>query len=163
MRKDTRKLLLDVGNMLREKRWSVSIAESCTGGLVGSFLTSISGSSDYFSGGVIAYSDKVKKSVLSVSTSVLHKFGAVSEEVVKEMAKGVKKLFGTDVGIAVSGIAGPTGGSREKPVGTVVMGVDIPGKIITNILHLEGERNRIREMASIKVLEMLKKSLEEAK
>jgi PncC family amidohydrolase len=163
MRKNTQELLENVGNLLRKKEWTVSVAESCTGGLLGSLLTSIPGSSDYFSGGVIAYCDEVKKSLLSVSPRMLEKFGAVSEEVVKEMAHNVRKLLGTDVGIAVSGIAGPTGGSEKKPVGTVALGVDINGKIITNIVHLDGERNEIREMASIKILEMLKKMLEEIK
>jgi PncC family amidohydrolase len=163
MQKNTRELLENIGNLLRKKGCTVSVAESCTGGLVGSLLTSIPGSSDYFSGGVIAYSDEVKKSLLSVSTHALEKFGAVSEEIVGEMAQGVKKLIGTDIGVAISGIAGPTGGSEKKPVGTVALGVDIHGKIITNILQLDGERNEIREMGGIKVLEMLKKLLEEIK
>jgi PncC family amidohydrolase len=163
MLKNTQELLENIGDLLREKGWTVSVAESCTGGLLGSLLTSIPGSSDYFSGGVIAYSDEVKKSLLSVSARTLEKFGAVSEEVVKEMARNVRRLLGTDIGIAVSGIAGPAGGSEKKPVGTVVLGVDIHGKIITNIVQLDGGRNEIREMAGIKVLEMLKKMLEEIK
>jgi len=163
MQKTTLKLLENIGNLLREKGWTISVAESCTGGLIGSLLTSVPGSSDYFLGGIIAYSDKIKIGVLSISALTLRKFGAVSEEVVGEMASGIKKLIKTDVGIAVSGIAGPTGGSEKKPVGTIALGVDIPGKIITNIVHFEGERNRIKEKAGIKVLEMLKKLLEEIK
>lgn len=163
MQKDTLKLLENIGNLLREKGWTVSVAESCTGGLLGSLLTAVPGSSDYFPGGIIAYSDKIKIGVLSISALTLRKFGAVSKEVVGEMASGVKKLIGTDVGIAVSGVAGPAGGSEKKPVGTVALGVDIRGKIITNIVRFEGERNVIREMAVIKILEMLKKLLEEIK
>jgi PncC family amidohydrolase len=163
MQKDLRKLIEETGNLLRKNGWTVSTAESCTGGLIGSFLTSISGSSDYFKGGVIAYSNEIKINLLSVSTQTLKKFGTVSEETVREMACGVKKLLKTNVGISSSGIAGPTGGTENKPVGTVALGVDIPQKIITNIVHLEGDRNNIRKLAGIRVLEMLKNLLEEIK
>jgi PncC family amidohydrolase len=163
MQKNLRKLLEDIGILLREKEWTISTAESCTGGLVGSFLTSVPGSSDYFIGGVIAYSNEIKTDLLSVSPSTLKKFGTVSEETVGEMANGVKKLLKTDVGISISGIAGPTGGTEKKPVGTVALGVDIPQKIITNMVHLEGNRNNIRKSAAIKLLEVLKNLLEEIK
>ena len=163
MQKGTQKLLEDIGNLLREKGWTISVAESCTGGLIGSFLTSIPGSSDYFMGGVIAYSNEIKTSLLSVSPQTLKKFGTVSRETVREMAHGVRKLLKTDVGISISGIAGPTGGGENKPVGTVAIGVDIPQKIITNIVHLKGDRNNIRKLAGIRVLEMLKNLLEEIK
>ena len=115
------KLLRDIGDLLRERSWTISTAESCTGGLIASFLTSIPGSSDYFRGGIIAYSNEIKKDILSVSPLTLKNFGAVSEETVKEMAAGIKKIFRTDVGISVSGIAGPAGGSKKKPVGTVIL------------------------------------------
>ena len=161
MKKGLRELLETTGLLLKKKGWTISVAESCTGGLIGSLLTSIPGSSDYFAGGVIAYSNKAKMDLLSVSSQTLDKYGAVSEETVKEMSHGVKKLLKTDVGISVSGIAGPTGGSKNKPVGTVVLGVDIPQKIITNILSLKGDRNKIREKAAIRALEILKNLLEE--
>jgi len=163
MQKNLRKLLEDIGILLRKKGWTISTAESCTGGLIGSFLTSIPGSSDYFAGGVIAYSNEIKTNLLSVSPQTLKKFGTVSEETVKEMAQGVKRLLKTDVGISSSGIAGPTGGTEKKPVGTVALGVDIPQKIITNMVHLEGNRNNIRKLAGIRLLEMLKNLLEEIK
>ncbi|MEO0294080.1 MAG: CinA family protein [candidate division WOR-3 bacterium] len=153
-------LVLEVGELLRKKKWTISVAESCTGGLLGSFLTSIPGSSDYFKGGIIAYSNEIKEKLLSVSSETLRKFGAVSEEVVKEMAFGVKRILRTEVGLSISGIAGPSGGTKEKPVGTVVLGVDIPGKTVTNIVHLKGERNKIRREASLKILEILKSLLE---
>jgi PncC family amidohydrolase len=161
MRKGLQKLIEDTEILLKKKEWTISVAESCTGGLIGSLLTSIPGSSDYFIGGVIAYSNEVKINLLSVSPQTLKKFGAVSEETVREMAHGVKSLLKTDVGISVSGIAGPAGGTKNKPVGTVALGVDIPQKIITNILNLRGDRNKIRERAGIKALEMLKNLLEE--
>ena len=163
MQKDLRKSLEVIGILLRKKGWTISTAESCTGGLISSFLTSIPGSSDYFVGGVIAYSNEIKTDLLSVSPKTLKEFGAVSEETVREMAHGVKRLLKTDVGISSSGIAGPTGGTRKKPVGTVTLGVDIPEKIITNIVHLKGDRNNIRKLAGIRVLEMLKNLLEEIK
>ena len=160
MDKSKRKLLEDIGNLLRERNWTISTAESCTGGLISSLLTSIPGSSDYFRGGLIAYSNEMKVDLLSVSPETLKNCGAVSKETVKEMAAGVKKIFKTDVGITVSGIAGPGGGSEAKPVGTVVLGVDIPRKIITNIEHFEGERNEIREQVGIQILKELKDLLE---
>ena len=161
MEKKLKELLEDTGALLKKKGWTISVAESCTGGLIGSLLTSIPGSSDYFTGGIIAYSNEAKKKLLLVSSQTLKEFGAVSEETVREMVRGVKKLLKTEVGISVSGIAGPTGGSKNKPVGTVVLGVDIPQKIITNILNFKGDRNKIRERAAIKALEMLKNLLEE--
>ncbi|MBN1694891.1 CinA family protein [candidate division WOR-3 bacterium] len=163
MQKNLRKLLEDIGNLLRKKGWTISTAESCTGGLISSFLTSIPGSSDYFAGGIIAYSNEIKTNLLSVSPQTLKKFGTVSEETVKDMAQGVKHLLKTDVGISISGIAGPTGGTEKKPVGTVALGVDIPQKIITNMVNLEGNRNNIRKLAGIRLLEMLKNLLEEIK
>ena len=163
MQQGTRKLLEDIGILLKKKGWTISSAESCTGGLIGHLLTSIPGSSDYFVGGVIAYSNGIKTDLLSVSPRTLKKFGAVSEETVREMAHGVKNLLKTNVGISTSGIAGPTGGTEKKPVGTVALGVDIPQKIITNIMHFKGKRNDIKEMAAMKVLEMLKNLLEEIK
>jgi PncC family amidohydrolase len=163
MQNDPQKLLKDIGNLLRKKALTVSVAESCTGGLIGSFLTSLPGSSDYFKGGIIAYSNEIKTALLSVSPQTIKKFGAVSSEAVREMAHGVKKLLKTDIGLSSSGIAGPTGGSEKKPVGTVALGVDIPQKIITNMVHLEGDRTDIRKLATIRVLEMLKTLLEEIK
>jgi PncC family amidohydrolase len=163
MDSDTSKLLGDIGDLLKAKGWTISTAESCTGGLISNLLTSIPGSSDYFVGGIIAYSNEIKRCLLSVSPGTLEVFGAVSSETVKEMAAGVKRLFKSDIGISTSGIAGPTGGTKEKPVGTVAIGVDIPRKIITNIEHLKGERNEIREQAGIQVLKKLRSLLEEIK
>jgi PncC family amidohydrolase len=160
MQKVHQKLLEDLGDLLRKKELTISVAESCTGGLIGSYLTSVPGSSDYFKGGIIAYSNEIKMDLLSVSPKTLKKFGAVSPEVAGEMAHGVKKLLKTDVGISSSGIAGPTGGREDKPVGTVALGVDIPQKIITNMVHLGGDRNDIRDHATLRVLEMLKTLLE---
>ena len=123
---DLIELAARVGNLLREKGWTLSTAESCTGGLVGHLITEIPGSSDYFVGGVVAYANEVKRDLLGVSQELLTVHGAVSCQVAAAMARGVRELLGTDLGIAVTGIAGPTGWTPEKPVGTVYIGLASP-------------------------------------
>ncbi len=118
-----------VGKLLIEKKASIVTAESCTGGNIARLITSISGSSKYFKGSVIAYSNEVKHQVLGVKMSDIEQFGAVSEEVVKQMAVGVKKLLNSDYAIATSGIAGPDGGTVDKPVGTVWIAVAGPNMV----------------------------------
>jgi nicotinamide-nucleotide amidase len=112
-----------VGEILTERRLTLSVAESCTGGLIGSMVTNVPGSSNYFLGGVVAYSNQSKVDLLGVSLVTLEKYGAVSDETVREMAVGVRARLKTDLALAVSGIAGPEGGSPEKPVGTVYIGM----------------------------------------
>jgi len=112
-----------IGDLLRQKRFTVSTAESCTGGNIARMITSIPGSSDYFKGSVIAYDNKVKTGVLGVDENTLKEHGAVSKQVVAEMAEGARKLFNTDFAVATSGIAGPDGGSPYKPAGTVWIAV----------------------------------------
>lgn len=112
-----------IGDLLRQKRYTVSTAESCTGGNIARMITSIPGSSDYFTGSVIAYDNKVKTGVLGVNENTLKEHGAVSKQVVAEMAEGARKLFNTDFAVATSGIAGPDGGSPGKPAGTVWIAV----------------------------------------
>ena len=102
---------------------TLATAESCTGGLVSDRITNVSGSSEYFPGGIVAYSYEAKVNLLGVSWDTLNRHGAVSEETVLEMARGVRKIFNTDIGISVSGIAGPTGGLPDKPVGTTWLGL----------------------------------------
>jgi nicotinamide-nucleotide amidase len=108
-----------IGEILRGKKKKIAVAESCTGGHLSHHITSISGSSDYFTGSIIAYSNRIKEKILGVNPEILSLYGAVSEETVKEMASNIKKLFSTDIGLATTGIAGPGGGSVEKPVGLV--------------------------------------------
>jgi len=119
------KLLLE--NMLHDallaRGLSLATAESCTGGLISDRITNVSGSSEYFPGGVVAYAYEAKVGLLGVSWDTLNTHGAVSKETVLEMARGVRKLLNTDIGISVSGIAGPTGGLPEKPVGTTWLGL----------------------------------------
>lgn len=131
-----------IGRLLREKKITLSTAESCTGGSIAARITSVSGSSDYFEGGVIAYSNEVKMNLLHVSSDTLEKHGAVSEETVIEMAKGVMNALKTDCAISTSGIAGPGGGTREKPVGTVWIAVAYKNEMCT----MKQEIDRGREM-----------------
>ncbi|GAB7022136.1 CinA family protein [Salidesulfovibrio brasiliensis] len=119
----------ELGELLSLEDDTLATAESCTGGLIASTLTDVSGSSEWFRGGVVAYANEVKENILGVPQSELQTHGAVSEEVVKHMAMGVQKAVGANVSVAVSGIAGPTGGTPEKPVGTVWIAWAINGSV----------------------------------
>ncbi len=149
-----------VGNLLKKKNLTVSTAESCTGGSIAARLTSVPGSSEYFKGGIVAYSNEVKEELLHVSSVTLQERGAVSEETVIEMVKGAMDTLKTDCAVATSGIAGPGGGTKEKPVGTVWIAAAYKKEIIT----LKQETNRGREMnveragnnALLLLLELLK-------
>ena len=121
----------ELGNLLKSKKLSLSTAESCTGGGVAAAITSVAGSSEYFMGGIVAYSNDVKISLLHVSSETLEKYGAVSRETVMEMAAGAMNTLKTDCAIATSGIAGPGGGSLEKPVGTIWIAVAYKNEIVT--------------------------------
>lgn len=120
---DDETLEVVVGKLLRGKGLSLATAESCTGGLLANLITNVSGSSDYFRGGVVAYLEDVKASVLGVSWDSIKKFTVYSHEVAKEMAQGVRLLIKSDIGLSTTGIAGPTGGTPEKPVGLVYVGL----------------------------------------
>lgn len=148
-----------VGEMLRAGKLTVAVAESCTGGLAGSRLTNIPGSSSYFVGGIIVYSNDVKTSTLGVSAEVLTKFGAVSEECARAMAEGAREMFKADIGLAVTGIAGPEGGSPEKPVGLVWIALAGASGTIARKFLFERDRARNRERAAQAALEMLRRRL----
>jgi len=120
-----------VGKLLKDKHCTVATAESCTGGKVASLITSVSGSSEYYKGSVVSYCNEVKADVLGVSRADLEKYGAVSSTVAEQMASGVRRLLKTDYAVATTGIAGPTGGSDEKPVGTVWIAVATPTKVVS--------------------------------
>ena len=133
-----------LGKKLLELGWKIATAESCTGGLLSHRLTNVPGSSDYFPGGVVAYSYEAKTNLLDVSKNLLNQRGAVSREVVLEMAAGVCERFSAEVGLAVSGIAGPGGGTKEKPVGLAWVGLQTPtgnhaARIQTNGTRLENK------------------------
>lgn len=121
----------ELGNLLKLKKLSLSTAESCTGGGIAAAITSVAGSSEYFMGGIVAYSNDVKTSLLHVSSDTLERYGAVSRETVMEMAAGAMNTLKTDCAIATSGIAGPGGGSQGKPVGTIWIAVAYKNEFVT--------------------------------
>lgn len=141
------------GKFLIEHNLKISVAESCTGGLLGASLTDIAGSSAYFRGGIIAYDNQIKNQLLGVEKTILDRYGAVSDQTVIAMAKGVCKLFNTECAISVSGIAGPDGGTAQKPVGLVYIGIAVNERIesIRNIF--KGNRQQIRSQAVHTALE----------
>jgi len=145
---------------LKEKKWTISFAESCTGGSISAAITKIAGASEVFNGSIVSYSNDVKHTILGVSSDTLNKYGAVSKECVEEMATGVKKLLQTDIALSVSGIAGPTGGTPEKPIGTVWMCLIIQDKIQTKLFQF-GNNNReyIIESAVFNALAWILKSI----
>lgn len=136
-----------LGQQLVQQGYMLATAESCTGGLIGAACTDVPGSSAWFCGGVIAYANDVKTAVLQVPATTLLAHGAVSEATVRAMVLGVCALTKAQVGVAVSGIAGPDGGSAEKPVGTVWFGFAVRGVVTTQRMLFEGDRQRVRDAA----------------
>jgi len=145
-----------VGNTLKKCSVTLATAESCTGGLLGHRITQVSGSSEYYLGGVVSYNEDAKINLLDVTQETLTKFGAVSEETVKEMALGVRKLFSSDLGISISGIAGPTGGTEEKPVGLVYIGLSSGKEIIVKKFNFFRDRDSNKQISSQVALNMLR-------
>jgi nicotinamide-nucleotide amidase len=148
-----------ITDKLRRQKQTLGLAESCTGGYIAHLITSLPGSSDCFKGGVVAYSNEIKRDILQVKQETLVREGAVSEETVREMAENLLRLFRVDYAIAVSGIAGPSGGTPEKPVGTVWVAVAGIGKTQTKCLSLGVGRERIIRQTAIVSLCMLYKLL----
>ncbi len=148
-----------VGSALMARSYTISTAESCTGGLLSHVLTGISGSSAYFMGGVIAYSNVIKAEVLGVREKTLQAHGAVSEQTAIEMAEGIRAKFNTDIGLSTTGIAGPTGGTIEKPVGLVYIGISTPGETHAYECHFQGERLAVMRSTVIEVLSRLMEEL----
>jgi nicotinamide-nucleotide amidase len=146
----------ETGKILRAKNLTLATAESCTGGYIAHLITSIAGSSDYFKGSVVAYDNDVKEQQLGVSHQTLLKYGAVSEEVVKEMAEGVKNLLGTDYALSTSGIAGPGGGTPEKPVGTVWIGLAGPDGTTARKVTFGDHRIRNIRRSALMALNLLR-------
>jgi nicotinamide-nucleotide amidase len=160
--KDDETLGSVVGEKLRQKGQTVSVAESCTGGGLGAMLTEVAGSSDYFWGGVIAYDNRVKVSFLGVNPQDLAQYGAVSSLVAEQMALGVKTRLGTDWGISITGIAGPGGGSEQKPVGLVYIGLATPDGTVISQEHRFGAirgREAVRYLGACKALDQLRRQL----
>lgn len=148
-----------VVGLSRRRGIRIAVAESCTGGMLGARLTAVPGSSDVFVGGIIAYDNTVKREALGVSDADISEHGAVSEEVVVQMARGVREKFRTDVAIGITGVAGPGGGTAAKPVGMVWVAIDGPTSI-TRCLRLFGTREEVRQRAAQAALDMLRHELE---
>lgn len=148
-----------LGQLLHARRWTVTTAESCTGGWVGAAITAVPGSSAWYASGFITYSDEAKQRMLGVAAETLAAYGAVSEAVVAEMARGAAANARADCAIAVSGIAGPGGGSDAKPVGTVCFGWSIAGWSATEIFHFAGDRDAIRSQSVLMALQRTTKLL----
>ena len=147
-----------VGELLKQKKLTLAIAESCTGGLLAHRITSVPGSSEYFERGVVSYSNKSKVDVLGVDDLLIESKGAVSAEVVRSMAEGVRILANTDLGAGISGIAGPTGGSPEKPVGTVFIGISCKNKgTFSHRYQFRGTREEIKIISSEAALDLIRK------
>ena len=147
------------GKIMKKKGLTVSTAESCTGGLIGDLITRVSGSSAYFMGGIIAYSNDVKIKVLGCNEEDLRKYGAVSEQIAEQMAQGARRIIGTDIGIATTGIAGPTGGTPEKPVGLVYIGYS--DRETTRVIRkiFKGNREEIKKQSALYALDLARRMI----
>lgn len=144
-----------ISNMLKNQKLVIATAESCTGGLIAHILTNISGSSEYFDRGIVSYSNRAKMELLDVPEDMLKKYGAVSMEVAKSMAKGVRIKSNVDIGISTTGIAGPTGGSKEKPVGLVFIAVSTERNTAVKKFNFSGDRSQNKKSTCDAALDML--------
>ena len=142
-----------LSKLMADKGLKLSLAESCTGGMIGSAITSLSGASSFFLGSAVTYSNESKERLIGVSHGTLLEFGAVSEAVAKEMALGSLKAYGADIAGSVTGIAGPNGGTPEKPVGTVWMAVTDGVMTVTFENHFSGSRDEVRERTADVLIE----------
>jgi nicotinamide-nucleotide amidase len=149
------KLLDKVSNLLKKLKLTIATAESCTGGLIAHTLTNVSGSSDYFDRGIISYSNNAKIKLLDVSEELLKKYGAVSEQVAKAMVDGVRKKSNVDIGIATTGIAGPTGGTPNKPVGLVYIAISTSNSTCVKKYQFTGNRLENKEQTCNEALLLL--------
>ena len=146
------KLEKAIGDLLRERERTLSVAESCTGGLICDRITDITGSSDYFKGGMVTYSNESKAKHLEITLNYIKRYGAVSPQVARKMAQGVRKAFGTTFGLSTTGVAGPTGGTKRAPIGRVFIGLANGRRTWVMKLNLEGSRREIKEKATEKAL-----------
>ena len=149
-----------VGRLLRERRLSLCVAESCTGGLLAHRITNVPGSSAYFRGGVIAYANEVKEQLLGVRRETLQRFGAVSQETAQEMAACARRLLGTDISLAITGITGPTGATPQKPVGLAYTALDAEDAKVCHEHLWESDRLGNKEHSAEAALDMLQTYLE---
>ncbi len=148
-----------VGELLRMEKAKISLAESCTGGMIGQMLTSVPGSSEYFDRSFVTYTNTSKKEVLGVSEALLNEHGAVSESCARAMAEGARKISGSRFALSATGIAGPTGGSPQKPVGTVFVGLATPTGTFVRKIFFPGNRHQVRQITAMTALDMLRRQL----
>ena len=151
----TTSLETQIGSLLQAREWKLALAESCTGGLVGNRITDVPGSSDYFLGSVVSYSNEAKVNLLVVSWDTLNSTGAVSRETVIEMARGARRVLNADIAVSVSGIAGPGGGTNEKPVGTTWIGLAVQDGEWARVFQFSGDRVQNKGQAAEAALQML--------
>ena len=156
---DNETLEMAFGKVLKERDLTVSTAESCSGGLLANLITNVSGSSEYYIGGIIAYHNRIKVDFLGISQDVLKKYGAVSEPTARQMAEGIRKLFDTDVGLSTTGIAGPTGGTPQKPVGLVYMGFSFRGEVHVIKKIFKGNRFEIKKQTAYAIMDFARRYL----
>ena len=149
-----------VGEALRRSKLTIALAESCTGGLVASMITDVPGSSEYFLASLVTYDNGSKTALLGVSEATLRDHGAVSEETAREMASGARRATGADVGLAVTGIAGPGGATSTKPVGLVHFALDVRGEVVADKLIFQGDRLAVKSLAARHALGMIISRLE---
>jgi len=153
------RLINQIHSLLIKNKKSVAVAESCTGGLLSCLLTRMPRSSRYFTMGIVAYNNSIKINFLKIPSRLIAQKGAVSQDVAALMAKSAKKLSKSDLGIGITGIAGPAGGSIQKPVGTVFIALNAKGKKICKRFIFKGNRSAIRKKTAFKALELLKSLL----
>ena len=149
-----------IGELLREREYRLAVAESCTGGLIGHRITNVPGSSAYYMGAITAYSRDIKELILHVRRETLDRYGAVSEQTAREMAQGVRRSFYADIGLAVTGIAGPSGGTPEKPVGLVYVALAAPDGEWAERYVWHGNRWENKERSAEAALDLLRHYLE---
>jgi PncC family amidohydrolase len=142
-----------IGDRLKERGWTLSIAESCTGGLISDRLTDVPGSSDYFEGGMVTYSNESKAKHLGIPLDYIKNYGAVSPQVARKMAQGVREAFNTTFGLSTTGVAGPTGGTKRAPIGRIFIGFTNGRKTWVRREDFKGSRREIKKKASEKALQ----------
>ena len=154
------KIARQIHKILINNKKTISVAESCTGGLLSKLLTDLPGSSKYFIMGLVAYANPVKIAGAGVDVKILVKYGAVSQQVARQMAEGIRTLVGADIGVAITGIAGPTGGTRSKPVGLVYIALDRKGRTtLVKEFHFKGSREEIKFRATQASLDIIRKNI----
>jgi len=154
-------LLTTVSHELKKREFIIATAESCTGGLLAHTLTNVSGSSDYFDRGVIIYSNKAKQEILGVPEHLLQQYGAVSHQVAEAMARGIQQQSKADIGISTTGISGPTGGTKDKPVGLVYIGIATTKDVVVKQYHFTGDRLSNKQSTVDAALQLLLEILSE--